>query len=400
MPTPPLRYRFGDFEFREGTGELWRSGRATPLPEQAGKVLLALLRAPGEVVTRAALRQLLWPDRIAGDFEGGLHAAVRKLRRALDDDGTEPRVIGTLPRRGYRLLVPVAAGEDHPDPSPGGPGDRAGRFRQAARRPLLALLGALLAVLGAGALLWRPWPRSAVTLELPRGARLVLLHIPAGAFAMRFDTGYKPTELVHRVTLSHDFWLGRTEVTQAQWAAVMGNNPAFFQGDDRPVEQVSWDDCQAFLVRLNQLQHKLVFRLPTEAEWEYAARSGRLTSMFEPGEAFEWNFTNSLDQTRPVAGKRPNPWGLYDMLGNVWEWCADGFAPYLPYPQVDPVGPDNGLRTVRGGSWLSPGARHVAWKRYGRATLRYGYPPEYAAFDLGFRLAAEPKSGSPVPLRK
>ena len=256
-------------------------------------------------------------------------------------------------------------------------------------------LGLLIPLLGVGALLWspwRPWTRPARALTLPGGVKLEMVYVPAGEFAMGFDTGYKPTELVHRVTLTRGFWMERTEVTQAQWRAVMGTGPAYFQGDAKPVERVSWDDCQTFLKRLNQIERTLVFRLPTEAEWEYAARGGKLTSIYEPGDAFQWDSSNNLDQTHPVAQKQPNPWGLHDMLGNVWEWCSDGFGPYLPYPQVDPQGPTTELRTVRGGSWLSPGGKKAVGKSTNRVTLRYGYPPDYAASDLGFRVVAVPRT--------
>ena len=405
MPNDPFhspqRYRFAEFEFREQTGELWRGGKGLPLPDQAGRVLLALLRAPGEMVTREALQKALWPDKVCGDFEGGLHAAVRKLRRALDDDGSEPRLIGTLPRRGYRLLVPVTAAEERPG-HPGSPDfsaplvgplreDRTAPLRRTGKRHLFVLLGLFFALLSAGAFFWKPWwpwPQSIRTLALPGGVKLDLVYLPAGDFAMGFDTGYKATEPVHRVTLTHGFWIGKTEVTQAQWRAVMGNNPAYFQGDDKPVEQVSWDDCQTFLKRLNQLGQSFVYRLPTEAEWEYAARAARLTSTYAPGEAFAWDASNSQGQTHPVGQKQPNPWGLLDMLGNVWEWCSDGFGPYLPYPQQDPQSPTAELRTVRGGSWLNPRGTKGVGKISNRITLRYGYAQDFAASDLGFRVVA------------
>lgn len=403
MSDDPLRpaqyYRFDGFEFRERTGELRRDGQAIRLPDQAGKVLLALLRVPGELVTREQLREFLWPDKVSGDFEGGLHAAVRKLRRALDDDGSEPRLIGTLPRRGYRLLVPVAQEEDKPGPegemlrSPvtGLGADRPLPGTQKKRWPWTAAGGAAL-LLSAGLLAWRPWSARARVLALPGGVRFEMVYLPPGEFLMGYDVGFRPSEPVHRVTLTHGYWLGRTEVTQAQWRAVMGHNPSFFQGDDKPVEQVSWDDCQAFLTRLNQLVPNLVCRLPTEAEWEYAARTSSLSSWFDPRADIAWNPTNSLGQTHPVAQKTPNPWGLYDMVGNVWEWCADGFGPFLPYPQKDPQGPVSDLRTIKGGSCLSPGMVKDVPSKINRLTVRYGWPPDYAFKDLGFRIVAVPRT--------
>ena len=391
-PSRPLQcYRFDGYEFRERTGELRRNGENLRLPDQAGTVLLALLRARGDLVTREEMRQLLWPGRISGDFEGGLHAAVRKLRRALDDDGSEPRVIGTLPRRGYRMLVPVETLADRPRPEPTlGAGPPVPAARGWRMRPAWGA-GALLGLAGAVLLLWRPWVKGPITLRLPGGTRLAMVYLPPGEFLMGYDMGFRASEPVHRVTLTHGYWLGRTEVTQAQWRAVMGNNPSFFQGDDKPVEQVSWDDCQAFLTRLNQLVPNLVCRLPTEAEWDYAARTSSLSSGFDPKADLAWNPKNSLGQTHPVAQKNPNPWGLYDMVGNVWEWCADGFGPFLPYPQTDPQGPVSDLRTIKGGSCLSPGMFKDVPSKTTRLTVRYGWPPDYAFKDLGLRIVAVPR---------
>jgi formylglycine-generating enzyme required for sulfatase activity len=363
------------------------------LPDQAAKVLLALLRAAGQMVSREELQQALWPGRVAGDFEAGLHAAVRRLRRALEDDGAEPRLVGTLPRHGYRMLVPVVAAGPAPVANPAA-GTGTGRHPRRWRR-LAWSLGAAAAMV-AGSLFWpRPAARSTRILDLPNAVRLEMVQLPPGDFAMGLDTGFRASEPVHRVLLTHAFWIGRTEVTQAQWRAVMGSDPAYFQGDDKPVEQVSWEDCQAFLQRLNRLLPGQDFRLPTEAEWEYAARASSLGgSLEQPGE-WAWNHANSSAQTHPVAQKRANPWGLYDMVGNVWEWVADDFGPYPPYPQRDPLHAGSGLKTLRGGSWLSPGSRAgVAHKGAARVTLRYGFPPYYEAKDLGLRLAAGPSPGA------
>jgi formylglycine-generating enzyme required for sulfatase activity/DNA-binding winged helix-turn-helix (wHTH) protein len=398
---PPLHYRFDHFEFRERTGELWRNGEGIRLPDQAGLVLLALLRAQGDMVTREELKQLLWPGKLSGDFEGGLHAAVRKLRRSLEDDGSEPRLIGTLPRRGYRMLVPVEAAAEPPRSQEAGPpaqdavplteagttGTWASKVRSA------WVLAPLLALAGTTALLWRPWAKGSKMIVLHGGAELEMAYLPPGEFAMGFDSGFKASEPVHRVTLTRGFWMGRTEVTQAQWRAVMGNDPSFFQGDDKPAEQVSWEDCQTFLARLNQQTPDLVFRLPTEAEWEYAARAAQVVGRYDDSDSVAWHQANSQGQTHPVGTKTANAWGLFDMVGNVWEWCADGFGPYLPYPQTDPQGPASELRSVRGGSCLSPGnLKAVPRKLADRVTLRYGYPADYAAKDLGFRIVAVPRT--------
>lgn len=397
----PQCYRFDGFEFRERTGELSRGGAGLRLPDQAGIVLLALLRAQGDLVSREEMRRLLWPGRVSGDFEGGLHAAVWKLRRALDDDGAEPRLVGTLPRRGYRLLVPVETADDRSRPEPEDPeAESPGASSRAEPvvpgKPWKARLAWILgagAVLAGAALLVHPrWPEGAKTLVLPGGAKLEMAYLQPGEFAMGFDSGFKATEPVHRVTLTRGFWMGRTEVTQAQWRAVMGNNPSFFQGDEKPVEQVSWDDCQAFLTRLNQWVPSVVCRLPTEAEWEYAARAGRVASREDQPDAVAWHVTDSLGQTHPVGTKLANPWGLSDMIGNVWEWCSDGFGPYLPYPQKDPQGQGSELRSMRGGSFSSPGSsKSPPLKVANRVTLRFGNPPDYSAKDLGFRIVAVPR---------
>ena len=388
------RFRFDGFEFRERTGELWRSGERIHLPDQAGKVLLALLCASGDLVTREELMESLWPGKVSGDFEGGLHTAVRKLRKALEDDGAEPRRVGTLPRRGYRLLVPVVAEEDLPRLDERAPPPDAGPTAKRSWSPhWLWVAGSLLVLALAVPLLRGPWTRRSRTLVmLPGGVKLELNYLSSGEFLMGYDAGFRPSEPVHRVTLTRGFWLGHTEVTQAQWRAVMGNDPAYFRGDDKPVEQVSWDDCQTFCQRLNGLDRSRVYRLPTEAEWEYAARAGRALGTYPDPDAFAWHCNNSQGQTHPVGLKEANPWGLHDLIGNVWEWCADGYGPYQPYPQKDPQGPPAEFRSARGGSWLSPGGtKPGSTKCADRATLRYGWAQDCTATDLGFRVAAVPR---------
>jgi len=149
-------------------------------------------------------------------------------------------------------------------------------------------------------------------------------------------------------------------VTQAQWKAVMGANASQFKEEDRPVENVSWSDVQEFLRRLNAMNDLYRYRLPTEAEWEYAARAGSPLDMVADLGAVAWYDGNSGSQTHPVGRKRANGWGLYDMLGNVWEWCADWYGKdyYASSPIDDPQGPASGnLQVVRGGSWSNgPGS--------------------------------------------
>ena len=160
----------------------------------------------------------------------------------------------------------------------------------------------------------------------------------------------------HQVTLS-DYYIGETEVTQQLWQAVMGSNPSEFTGDSLlPVETVSWEDCDEFVRRLNSMTGQR-FSLPTEAQWEYAARGGSKSRGYKYSGSdsiglVAWYEDNSGDQTQKVKSKRPNELGLYDMSGNVWEWCADWYGSYSSSSQTNPTGPSSGLiRVLRGGSW-------------------------------------------------
>ena len=201
----------------------------------------------------------------------------------------------------------------------------------------------------------------------------------------------------HRVAINKSFYLATTEVTQAQWYAVMGNNPAYFNAErvgvnsmNHPVEMVSWNDVQEFIRRLNAKEGSNVYRLPTEAEWEYACRAGS-TGLFSFGDnwgelmAYEWFNENSGGRTHPVATKQPNTWGLYDMHGNVGEWVQDWYGNnyYSSSPSMDPVGPAVGsLRGHRGGSFRhGDGAARAANRGRG------GRDPAKGHVTQGFRLA-------------
>ena len=189
---------------------------------------------------------------------------------------------------------------------------------------------------------------------------------------------------IHSVTLS-TYRIGQTEVTQALWKAVMGNNPSYYKGDNLPVEKVSWNDCQTFITKLNQLTGKK-FRLPTEAEWEYAARGGNKSKEYKYSgsnsiDAVAWYCGNSGDRTHPVAQKAANELGLYDMSGNVNEWCQDWYGNYSSTTQTNPTGPNSGFyRVNRGGSWFN-GAWHCC------VSCRFIDTPDFSGYRLGFRLA-------------
>ena len=222
------------------------------------------------------------------------------------------------------------------------------------------------------------------------GVTFTMVTVEGGTFTMGAtaeqgndaDDWEKP---VHQVTLS-SYCIGQTEVTQALWQAVMGSNPSYFQGDlQRPVEQVSWDDCQTFITRLNELTGK-AFRFPTEAEWEYAARGGNKSLGYKYAGSNDinevaWYWDNSSDGSKPVATKAPNELGLYDMSGNVWEWCQDGFNHYSSDAQTNPIGPAlDYVRVGRGGCW-----DFDAW--YCRVSNRGDIISTITATDLGLRLA-------------
>jgi formylglycine-generating enzyme required for sulfatase activity len=201
---------------------------------------------------------------------------------------------------------------------------------------------------------------------------------------------YDAEKPAHHVTISQPFYLGKYPVTQTQWEAVMGNNPSEFKGNpNRPVEMVSWKDVQTFMRKLNERESGRVYRLPTEAQWEYAARAGTTTARYENDvDAIAWYKANSSSVTHEVGQKLPNAWGLYDMLGNVWEWVQDWYAReyYRHSSIVDPQGPDAGaVRVNRGGSWHDD-AQVV------RAAFRFWSVPDDRLDDrfddLGFRCSS------------
>lgn len=222
-----------------------------------------------------------------------------------------------------------------------------------------------------------------------KGVTFYMVPVEGGTFTMGgtseqgsdAESDEKPT---HQVSLS-SYYMGETEVTQALWEAVMGNNPSYFKGSNKPVEQVSWDDCQTFIQKLNQLTGRQ-FRLPTEAEWEYAARGGKKSRGYKYSGSNDignvaWYDGNSGSKTHDVKTKQPNELGLYDMSGNVWEWCQDWYGSYSSSAQTNPTGASSGSdRVSRGGSWgRSAGDCRVSRRGYGT--------PSGQGNGLGLRLA-------------
>ena len=266
------------------------------------------------------------------------------------------------------------------------------------------LMGPLAVALTNGVgiyLLLPPFIPEEQTVTLPGRVRLILVRIPAGTFTMGSpdsEQGRSSREgPQHSVTLTQDFWLGKYPVTQAQWQAVMGNNPSYFKGAQNPVEQVSWDDAQAFITALNAHiretdQGPATFRLPSEAEWEYACRAGTTTRFYwgdDPNasqiDAYAWYIGNGGNATtHPVGQKHPNAWGLYDMSGNVWEWCQDWYGKYSSGAVTDPTGPHSGsFRVLRGGSWdYDP--------EYCRSADRFNLTPDIRNYYYGFRVVRTP----------
>ena len=206
--------------------------------------------------------------------------------------------------------------------------------------------------------------------------------VPPGEFRMGSTSAGAGAVPLTQVRISEGFWLGKYEVTQSEWEAVMGSNPSRFGncGGDCPVERVSWSDVQGFIGRLNAREGREVYRLPREAEWEYAARAGTTGDRYGDLSANAWYAGNSGRRTHPVGLKLPNGWGLYDMLGNVWEWVGDWHGGYPGGRVTDPGGPGSGsYRVRRGGGW-----RSIA--RYARASARSYDDPGIRNNGLGFRL--------------
>ncbi|HST22222.1 MAG TPA: formylglycine-generating enzyme family protein [Blastocatellia bacterium] len=236
--------------------------------------------------------------------------------------------------------------------------------------------------------------------------------IPAGSFLMGSTTGNADEKPPHRVRISRPFEMGKYEVTQAQWVVVMGNNPSNFKGPNLPVENVSWEAVQLFIQKLNDQTDKYIYRLPTEAEWEYACRAGSTGDYAGALDSMGWygdnsgaqrlnasevwkadnagylnKLTSNKAQTHPVGLKQANAWGLHDMYGNVWEWCQDLYAEtyYGKSLESDPQGPGSGdFRVRRGGSWYN-------FATSCRSSQRDKFRPDAFFSNIGFRLVRTPR---------
>ncbi len=216
--------------------------------------------------------------------------------------------------------------------------------------------------------------------------------VPAGSFQMGAHENEDATSKEkprHQVTISKPFYISKHEITQKQWENVMGHNPSVHVGPTRPVDRVSWNDVQIFLQRLNGREKTTTYKLPTEAQWEYAARAGSETSYCygddQQGKKliqYGWFEANSNKQSQPIGELKPNDWGIHDMHGNVQEWVQDRFDRkyYSKSPATDPHGPEKGRKRVtRGGSWINP-AYHC------RSAARAYYSPDYVDNDIGLRI--------------
>ena len=227
-----------------------------------------------------------------------------------------------------------------------------------------------------------------ISIPVKNGITIDIVKVEAGTFMMgatsEMQNPWDDEKTVHQVTLTNDYYMGKYEVTQALWKTVMGSNPSYSKGDNLPVEEVSWNDCQEFISKLNSLTGKK-FRLPTEAEWEYAARGGKKSRGYQYSGSSNisdvaWYSDNSDRNTHPVGTKQSNELGLYDMTGNVWELCQDWYGSYVSSSQTNPTGAVSGSRRVGRGGGYSGDAR------YCRSSYRGIYSPDDRFSYLGLRL--------------
>ncbi len=242
----------------------------------------------------------------------------------------------------------------------------------------------------AGSSAVRQDPPEKIVLDLGGGVKMEFVRIKPGKFSMGSNDGSGNEKPPHDVTISKDFWMQATETTQGQYEAVMGKNPSTLKGADLPVETVTWEDCQDFVKTLNEkVKEQLKERtagLPTEAQWEYACGAGEKGKWcFGDDETklgdYAWYEKNSGAKTHPVGQKQANAWGLYDMHGNVWEWCENWYGAYSTGATKDPIGPVKGdARCLRGGCWNYVGIGT-------RSASRRKVNPAYHNVNGGLRVA-------------
>ena len=225
-----------------------------------------------------------------------------------------------------------------------------------------------------------------------------LVSIEPGQFLMGSDSGNADEKPLHKAMIEERLWIGKHEITQEEYSKVMGSNPSRFKGSRLPVETVSWEEAVEFCRKLTDLDRKEgrlreghEYRLPTEAEWEYCCRAGTATDYYFGDDVvgigeYEWTRDNSGDKTHDAGLKKPNKWGLYDMAGNVREWCLDWYGDYPSLAVTDPTGPKTGdKRVYRGGDWF-----YAAKEGSNRSAHRFAHLPSYANYHVGFRIVLAP----------
>ncbi len=308
--------------------------------------------------------------------QGQYEAAIQHWNAALEISPGNTWISEAIERAAGRLAQQQEAprrSSPAPIPTKGGVGNQI----------IFVALGVLLTV----AVVWiyQNATRDSAAVKSPSGTNslgMVFVQIPAGSFEMGSNSGDSDEKPVHRVTISRDFQMQATEVTQGQWESVMGSNPSNFKncGKDCPVESVSWNEVKEYIRRLNGRNDGWEYRLPTEAEWEYACRAGTTGDYAGNLDSMGWYGPNSGNTTHPVGKKEKNRWGLYDTHGNVWEWVEDWYGPYTSGSATDPKGPSSGSgRVDRGGSWYGvAGGCRSADRSYDSPGDRNG--------SLGFRL--------------
>ena len=241
---------------------------------------------------------------------------------------------------------------------------------------------------------------SVITIHVKDGINIEMVKVEAGNFNMgatpEMENPNEDEKPVHRVTLTNNYYIGKYEVTQKLWKAVMRSNPSYFKGDDLPVESVSWNDCQAFISELNAMTGKR-FRLPTEAEWEYAARGGSKSRGYQYSgsnviDDVAWFDDNSSSKTHVVGEKLSNELGIFDMSGNVAEWCQGKFYQYAASPSSNPIGNVESFSldpsvAARSMFRMARGGSYAYWAKYSQLSSRSNYEPNSHSSNLGLRLA-------------